>query len=55
MILGDYAHEYSRSLFVSEHNYSQKSSHSWKVDRQIFISPRYGEVETFKVDLPILF
>ena len=45
VIFGDYAREYSHNLSVSEQKHSQKSPYSWEVDRQIFTSPRYGEVD----------
>ena len=41
----DYAFEYSRKLSASEQKYRQQSPYSWEVDRQIFASPRYGEVD----------
>ena len=45
VIFGNYAWEYSRNLSVSEQKLRQKSPYSWEVDRHIFTSPRYGEVD----------
>ena len=45
VLFGDYASEYLRNLSVSKQKHRQKPPYSWEVDRQIFPSPRYGEVD----------